>query len=139
MLDLLYIGLVVLPLTIAAAALLMLAWRGLRGHGADGGEPADIRAVGKAVLESLGPDPEPAVAAPSPRPSLVDLSDLVESLSRPTPPPPVAAAPVVPAASGAATKRCPDCAEEVLAAARVCKHCRYRFDEPDWRADSLSA
>lgn len=25
------------------------------------------------------------------------------------------------------TKRCPDCAEEVLAAARVCKHCGYRF------------
>lgn len=27
-----------------------------------------------------------------------------------------------------ATKRCPDCAETVLAAAQVCKHCRYRFD-----------
>lgn len=26
------------------------------------------------------------------------------------------------------TKTCPDCAETVLAAARVCKHCGYRFD-----------
>jgi hypothetical protein len=26
-----------------------------------------------------------------------------------------------------ATKRCPDCAETVLAEARVCKHCGYRF------------
>ena len=35
-----------------------------------------------------------------------------------------------PTVSPADTKRCPDCAEEILAAARVCKHCRYRFDEP---------
>jgi len=27
------------------------------------------------------------------------------------------------------TKSCPDCAETVLAAANVCKHCGYRFDE----------
>jgi hypothetical protein len=27
-----------------------------------------------------------------------------------------------------ATKRCPDCAEPVLAAAKVCKHCGFRFD-----------
>jgi len=27
------------------------------------------------------------------------------------------------------TKQCPDCAEIVLAEARVCKHCGYRFDE----------
>jgi hypothetical protein len=26
-------------------------------------------------------------------------------------------------------KQCPDCAETVLAAARVCKHCGYRFEE----------
>jgi hypothetical protein len=26
------------------------------------------------------------------------------------------------------TKQCPDCAEQVLAAARVCRYCRYRFD-----------
>lgn len=29
------------------------------------------------------------------------------------------------------TKRCPDCAEDVKAAARVCRFCGYRFDEPD--------
>lgn len=29
--------------------------------------------------------------------------------------------------STAPTKRCPDCAETVLAEARLCKHCRYRF------------
>lgn len=29
-----------------------------------------------------------------------------------------------------ATKRCPDCAERVLTAARVCRHCGYRFDAP---------
>jgi hypothetical protein len=29
--------------------------------------------------------------------------------------------------SAVATKQCPDCAETVLAAARVCKHCGYRF------------
>jgi hypothetical protein len=29
--------------------------------------------------------------------------------------------------SKAATKKCPDCAEAVLADARVCKHCGYRF------------
>ena len=28
----------------------------------------------------------------------------------------------------AATKTCPDCAEPILAEARVCKHCRYRFE-----------
>jgi hypothetical protein len=40
---------------------------------------------------------------------------------------------------GLAAKRCPDCAEEVLAAARVCKHCRYRWDEPDAGLGALSA
>jgi hypothetical protein len=35
-----------------------------------------------------------------------------------------------PDAGGSATKRCPDCAESVLADARVCKHCGYRFTTP---------
>jgi len=35
------------------------------------------------------------------------------------------------AAIGTTTvKICPDCAESVLPAARVCKHCGYRFDAP---------
>jgi len=29
-----------------------------------------------------------------------------------------------------ATKVCPDCAETILAAAKVCKHCGVRFNEP---------
>jgi hypothetical protein len=29
------------------------------------------------------------------------------------------------------TKDCPDCAEAVLLAARRCRHCGYRFDEPE--------
>ena len=29
-----------------------------------------------------------------------------------------------------ATKMCPDCAETILSAARVCRHCGYRFDAP---------
>jgi hypothetical protein len=31
------------------------------------------------------------------------------------------------ASQGEPTKKCPDCAETVLAEARVCKHCGYRF------------
>jgi ribosomal protein L32 len=34
---------------------------------------------------------------------------------------------LVAARAQAATKKCPDCAETVLAEARVCKHCGYRF------------
>src|SRR3954470_4243581 len=102
MLDLLYIGLVALPLTIAAVALLTLAWRGLRGEGA---ASPDVREVGRAVLEALGPDPEPAPEPAVGRPPLADLSDMVRSLARPW-------FPTVPAAPAAGTKRCPDCAEE---------------------------
>lgn len=29
------------------------------------------------------------------------------------------------------SKRCPACEAEVLSAARICKHCRHRFDGPD--------
>jgi hypothetical protein len=36
-----------------------------------------------------------------------------------------------------ATKQCPDCAEVVLAEARVCKHCKYRFEEPVSSAGDL--
>ena len=32
-----------------------------------------------------------------------------------------------PPRASSATKKCPDCAETILAAARVCKHCGYRF------------
>lgn len=113
MLDLLYLALVVAPLAIAAGAMLLMALRALRGRSA---APAEAPAVAPAVA------PEPGTL------SLQELSALVEGLARPEPPP----APRI-RVPPAATKHCPDCAEEILSAARVCKHCRYRFDEPDAR------
>lgn len=173
MLDLVYVALVVAPLTLAAAAMLLMALRsyrgqaearaarrrteierakehppGLRRPSAPLAEPPsiatlpDVRELGRSVVASLAndPRPEPTVRTREERPSLEELSALVEALAHPpreapTPtqigdarrrlaPPRVGAAP-------AETKVCPDCAEEILAAARVCKHCRYRFDEPD--------
>ena len=41
-----------------------------------------------------------------------------------------AAAPGATPAADEETKVCPDCAERVKAAARVCRYCGYRFDEP---------
>src|SRR6185295_14722917 len=38
--------------------------------------------------------------------------------------------PVARAQNGSRFKDCPDCAEQVLAAARVCKHCGFRFRPP---------
>lgn len=92
----------------------------------------DVRAIGRSVVASLAPDPPAAAAAaPAAPPPVDELAALVEQLAHPDlareaalPRPRVGAAP-------AATKTCPDCAEEILAAARVCKHCRCRFDEPD--------
>jgi hypothetical protein len=66
----------------------------------------------------LASAPPPAASAPPPPPS--------------APPPLAAVRPVAGdpgSVAGLAAKRCPDCAEEVLAAARVCKHCRYRWEE----------
>lgn len=152
MLDVLYIALVAAPLTMAAAALLLLALRSLRGHTEErderrqaelerarttpGGlrkradplaEPAsiasmsDLRAIGRSVVGALANDPRPPV----------------DSLAFPprevVPVPVPAPATERVGASAPETKRCPDCAEEILAAARVCKHCRCRFDEPDFR------
>jgi hypothetical protein len=164
MLDLVYLALVAAPLTMAAAAMLLMALRSYRGH-ADvraerrqaqreralehpGGlrkrsEPlvdppsigtlGDVRSLGRSVMASLANDPSPE----RDRPSIEELSELVESLAYPPREVPARTAPApvkreVPrvGAPRAATKHCPDCAEEVLAAARVCKHCRYRFDEP---------
>lgn len=167
MLDLAYLALVVAPLTIAAAALLVMAVRSFRSHadaraerrraeiaraearpggmrkkGAPLEEPAsiaslgDVRSLGTQLVASLANDPRPE----RDKPSLEELSALVEALAHPpreAPRPTEIAAPPPPAArvgaAPAATKRCPDCAEEILAAARVCKHCRYRFEERDER------
>jgi hypothetical protein len=164
MLDLVYLALVAAPLTIASAAMLLMALRSYRGHAdARAGRrqeaveraqerPAglrkrsqplsdtpsiaslgDVRSLGRSVVASLANDPRPE----RDKPSIEELSALVESLAYP---PREAPLPTVVGdvkrevprigAPRAATKHCPDCAEEVLAAARVCKHCRYRFDEP---------
>lgn len=163
MLDLVYLALVVAPLTLAALALLLIVLRSFRTH-ADaraerrraeveiarthpGGmrrrdQPlaappsiariGDVRELGRSVAASLANDPVPAKPAHPTPPDLDELSALVAALARtpaePLPPRPQVGAPPAP------TKRCPDCAEEVLAAARVCKHCRCRFDEPGSRA-----
>jgi hypothetical protein len=165
MLDLAYLALVVAPLTIAAAALLVMAVRSFRTHSdarlerrraeiavaqaRPGGmrkkdapleEPAsiaslgDVRSLGTQLVASLANDPRPE----RDKPSLEELSALVEALAHPpreAPRPTEIGASVMPppavrvGAGPVATKHCPDCAEEILAAARVCKHCRYRFEE----------
>jgi hypothetical protein len=66
------------------------------------------------VTRQAATEPEAAPVAqelPPERPARVDEATVAAA-----PPPP------------AATKTCPDCAETVLAAARVCKHCGYRFE-----------
>lgn len=45
---------------------------------------------------------------------------------------------LVPAAPSGGTKLCPQCAEEVRAAANVCRYCQYRFGEPASPVDVLS-
>jgi hypothetical protein len=159
MLDLVYLALVVAPLTLAALALLLMVLRSFRTHSdaraqrrraeverartQPGGmrrrdQPlvappsiarlGDVRELGRSVVASLANDPQPARRSRPAPPDLDELSALVESLARSPieqlPPRPHVGAPP------AETKRCPDCAEEILAAARVCKHCRCRFDEP---------
>ena len=51
---------------------------------------------------------------------------------------PLPSAPVSDQADARPTKDCPECAETILAAARVCKHCGYRFPD-DATAPSATA
>ncbi len=57
------------------------------------------------------------VPADPPPPAVADARSLAVAASPPAPPP-------------AATKPCPFCAEPIAAAARKCKHCGERLDEP---------
>ena len=65
-------------------------------------------------------EPDAATRELTPQPARVDLP------IQPEAPPGAEASP--PPEAGQRTKTCPDCAETVLAAARVCKHCGYRFE-----------
>ena len=56
--------------------------------------------------------------------ALALIGSLILAQSAKQPVPDAADAPVT---AKAATKKCPDCAETVLADAKVCKHCGYRF------------
>lgn len=79
-----------------------------------------LRAALKDALDPETPVPGRRMADPrllrSPEVQIRETSDLAAA-SSPDPLP-----------AGVATKDCPDCAETVLAAARICKHCRFRFD-----------
>jgi hypothetical protein len=46
------------------------------------------------------------------------------------PPPPPPGATAAPAPGGPETKTCPMCAEDVKAAAVLCRFCGHRFDQP---------
>jgi hypothetical protein len=150
MLSLLYITILAVPLTLLALAFLLIVVRGAGRRVHERSErrkatplapPPSTSRLREARLDLRGSlaralDPETAVQArvvASPReratPRLADqqrpMTAAWAEASATTPP------------AGLPTKACPECAETVLAAARICKHCRYRFDgEPqgvyDW-------
>ena len=104
MLSLLYIVVLAIPLTLLALAFLIIALRSVeRGLEARAGR----RAATRRLVAALAPVPVQAGTEAAPAP---------------------ASAPATPFPAGVATKDCPDCAETVLAEARICKHCRYRFE-----------
>jgi hypothetical protein len=151
MLDLVYIAIVAVPLVLAGGGLLLLAIRSVFGPPRErrapeakdvavpAAPPAPFPGISELAAALAFPPrtlpstaPPPAASAPPP---LASAPPPAASAPPPPPsaPPPLAA--VRPVAgdpgsvAGLAAKRCPDCAEEVLAAARVCKHCRYRWEE----------
>ncbi|HEU4656298.1 MAG TPA: zinc ribbon domain-containing protein [Capillimicrobium sp.] len=142
MLSLLYIAILAVPLTLLALAFLIIAVRsaargidtraerrgatplapppsqarGLRGVR---GVRLDLRRV---LSRALDPDADaPARRVAAPRQPLAPVA------GEPAGPAAVADRPE-PLPPGVPTKQCPDCAETVLAAARICKHCRHRFE-----------
>ncbi len=136
MLSLLYITILAVPLTLLALAFLLIV----------------VRGAGRLVGERSQRRPATALAPPPSTGGLRDLHfDLRGALDpqadgaarvvcaqreRATPlladhQRPLTAAWAEPTGrmpAGLATKACPACAETVLEAARICKHCRHRFD-----------
>lgn len=78
------------------------------------------------------PDAPPAPVTPLPvAHELASLPQVVEPVGEPPAPPAVRPGPLqLVDDAEPTTKRCPDCAETVLASARVCKHCHFRFAPP---------
>jgi hypothetical protein len=111
-------------------------------------ERAPRRAAAGGLLKRREPAAPPREPAPPPEPVRAEpdggSEDRTEVLrrqrartdiptirvpSRDVPPPQAEfTAPPQAESTERATKTCPDCAETVLEAARVCKHCGYRFD-----------
>ena len=141
MLSLLYITILAVPLTLLALALLLIVVRGagrrvherserrratpLASPPSTGGlRDARLHLRGS-LARALDPDtPSQARVVADPReratPRLAEHPrPLTAAWAEPAPTSPPA---------GVETKACPECAETVLAAARICKHCRYRFD-----------
>jgi len=156
MLSLLYITILAVPLTLMALAFLLIVVRGAgrRVHERSErrratplapppsttglrGARLDLRRSLARALDPDTPGQVRVVADPRERatPRLAEHPRPVTApWSEPAPVP--ASAPGRPPA-GVETKACPECAETVLAAARICKHCRFRFDAPpgqvyDW-------
>jgi hypothetical protein len=141
MLSLLYITILAVPLTLLALAFLLIVVRGAGRRVHERSErrratalapPPSTSRLREARLDlrrslARALDPETAVQArvvASPRARATPrLADEQRSMTAAWAEAAVAVAP-----AGLATKACPECAETVLAAARICKHCRYRFD-----------
>jgi len=159
MLSLLYITILAVPLTLMALAFLLIVVRGAgrrvherseRRRATPLASPPSTGGLREARLDwrrslarALDPDtPSAARVVASPReratPRLADHQrPLTAAWAEPAPG--AARSP-----AGVATKACPECAETVLAAARICKHCRYRFDGApaqvyDWSDSAASS